>query len=131
MAIIPGSATNLTAAGPLAGEEVLVVSQVQGAPVAATALVVGLAYKIVSLGTTDWAIVGAGVTPSTGLAFVCEAVGTGTGTAEPVESRSATAQDMANLVPPAELPQPLGTADSPTFANINVPGFVLDGGTFN
>lgn len=31
----------------------------------------------------------------------------------------------------AELPQPLGTADTPTFAGLNVPGFVLDGGTFN
>lgn len=31
----------------------------------------------------------------------------------------------------AELPQPLGTSDVPTFANIIVPGFVLDGGTFS
>jgi hypothetical protein len=31
----------------------------------------------------------------------------------------------------AELPQPLGTSDTPTFAGLNVPGLVVDGGTFN
>jgi len=31
----------------------------------------------------------------------------------------------------AELPQPLGTTDTPTFAGIVLASFVLDGGTFN
>lgn len=31
----------------------------------------------------------------------------------------------------AELPQPLGTLDSPTFAGITLSSFILDGGTFN
>lgn len=31
----------------------------------------------------------------------------------------------------AELPQPLGTSSTPTFAGLNVPGLVIDGGTFN
>ncbi len=31
----------------------------------------------------------------------------------------------------AELPQPLGPADTPTFAGVNLSSFVLDGGTFN
>ena len=30
-----------------------------------------------------------------------------------------------------ELPQPLGPADTPTFAGLNLSSFVLDGGTFN
>jgi hypothetical protein len=35
--------------------------------------------------------------------------------------------------PPGEtdLPQPLGPADTPTFAGLNLSSFVLDGGTFN
>lgn len=72
-------------------------SQLQGVPVAAAAFVVGLSYRIVSLGTTDWGVVGAGVAPSVGLAFICEAVGTGTGTAQLVESRKATAQEIAEV----------------------------------
>lgn len=31
----------------------------------------------------------------------------------------------------ADLPQPLGPADTPTFAGVNLSSFVLDGGTFN
>lgn len=97
MPIIPGSTTNSLPASPLTGGELLNVVQLQGSPVAATTLTVGAAYQIVSLGTTDWSIVGAGPAPAVGVEFVCEAVGTGTGTAQLVESRKATAQEIAEV----------------------------------
>lgn len=95
MAVILGSISNLPDAAVLEGEEYLAVDQVMGAPVAATALTVGLAYRVVSLGTTDWAVVGAGATAAVGTQFKCEAIGTGTGTAQPVETRKTTAAQVA------------------------------------
>lgn len=48
-----------------------------------------------------------------------------------VGNGTSTWSQLPYLQAAAELPQPLGTADTPTFAGLNVPGFVLDAGTFN
>lgn len=95
MAVITGSISNLPNAATLGGDEYLVVDQAVGTPVAATALTVGLAYRVVSLGTTDWAVVGAGAAAAVGTQFTCEAIGTGTGMAQQVETRKATAVAVA------------------------------------
>jgi len=47
-------------------------------------LIVGQAYQIASVGTTDWAACGAGVDYALGDVFTATAVGSGTGTAYPV-----------------------------------------------
>jgi hypothetical protein len=65
--------------------------------VAATALVVNQGYRIVSLGNTNWQTVGAGASAAIGTVFSCEAVGTGTGTAQRVDCRRVTAQALAAL----------------------------------
>ena len=95
MAANPGSISSRPAAAALTGAELLPLDQEIGAPVAATALVVGNGYRIVSLGNTNWTAAGAGATPAVGTVFGCTAVGTGTGTAQRVETRRATAQEIA------------------------------------
>jgi hypothetical protein len=102
MAVVTGSISNLPNAATLNGEEYLVVDQAVGTPAAATALTVGLAYRIVALGTTDWAVVGAGATAAVGTQFKCEAIGTGTGTAVRVESRKVDAQTIVGLADPTQ-----------------------------
>ena len=47
-------------------------------------LIIGQAYQIVALGTTDWQTCGAGVDATVGDIFTAVAVGSGTGTAYPV-----------------------------------------------
>ena len=89
---------NLPAAtAPLVGSEAVPCDQLVGSPVAATALVVGLGYRIVSVGTTNWQACGvpAGTTPAVGLQFVCSAAGTGTGTAQQVATVRATPDQIA------------------------------------
>jgi hypothetical protein len=49
------------------------------ATVAVTAIIVGNAYVVNSLGTTNWTAIGAGVNPVIGDVFTATAVGTGTG----------------------------------------------------
>jgi|694.fasta_scaffold07757_14 hypothetical protein len=97
MAAQPGSISAQAAANTLTGGELLPLDQEIGSPVAATALVVGQGYRIVSLGTTNWQTCGAGATAAVGTVFKCEATGTGTGTAQRVDTRKATAQAIAAL----------------------------------
>lgn len=52
-----------------------------GGTVAPSALVVGTAYQIVSLGNTDWSAVGGGTQSAVGDIFTATAVGSGSGTA--------------------------------------------------
>ncbi len=97
---------NLPAATtPLTGAERVPMDQRVGGTVLATALTPGLGYAIVSVGTTNWVTCGvpAGVTPAVGLVFTCSAVGTGTGTAQQVETVDAAASDLAALAPPTNL----------------------------
>jgi hypothetical protein len=115
MAANPGSISSQPAAAALTGAEVLPLDQAVGSPVAATALVVGQGYRIVSLGSTNWAAAGAGATPAVGTVFGCTAIGTGTGTAQQVETRRATAQEIAARA----LQDPTA---APTFASLTVSG---------
>lgn len=92
--------TNLSGATtPLTGTERVPMDQRVGAAISAAALTPGLGYVIVTLGSTAWAACGvpAGVTPVVGLAFTCTAAGTGTGTAQQVETVDAAASDVAAL----------------------------------
>jgi len=57
--------------------------QFQGYLVTAGSFVIGLQYKIVSIGTTDFTLIGA-TANTVGLYFVASGVGTGTGTADSV-----------------------------------------------
>lgn len=90
---------------PLTGAERVPMDQLVGGTIAATALTPGLGYAIISLGTTNWTACGvpAGVTPAVGLVFTCSAVGTGTGTAQQVETVDAAASDIAALAAPTNL----------------------------
>jgi hypothetical protein len=97
MAVQSGSISSQPAAGTLTGGELLPLDQDIGSPVAATALVVNQGYRIVSLGNTNWQTVGAGASAAIGTVFSCEAVGTGTGTAQRVDCRRVTAQALAAL----------------------------------
>ena len=97
MAVQPGSISSQSQAGTLTGGELLPLDQDVGSPVAATALVVGQGYRIVTLGNTNWQTVGAGASATIGTVFSCEAVGTGTGTAQRVDCRRVTAQALAGL----------------------------------
>ena len=97
MALVPGSISAQDAAATLTGEELLAINQEIGPVIAATALVVGNSYRIETLGTTNWAAVGATATPASGNEFRCDAVGTGTGTAQQVVTRRTTTQDVADL----------------------------------
>jgi hypothetical protein len=97
MALVPGSISAQDAAATLTGEELLAINQELGPVIAATALVVGNSYRIETLGTTNWAAVGATATPAPGNEFRCDAVGTGTGTAQQIVTRRTTTQDVADL----------------------------------
>jgi hypothetical protein len=91
----PGSISNQPAAGALTGTEALIVDQEQGAVIAATAMVVGQSYRIVSIGTTNWQTAGAPSGAVVGTLFTCEAVGTGTGTAQRVDGRRLAASALS------------------------------------
>jgi hypothetical protein len=97
MAVQSGSISSQPAASTLTGGELLPLDQDVGSPVAATALVVNQGYRILSLGNTNWQTVGAGASAAVGTVFSCEAVGTGTGTAQRVDCRRVTAQALAAL----------------------------------
>jgi hypothetical protein len=97
MAVQSGSISSQPQAGTLTGAELMPLDQDVGSPVAATALVVGQGYRIVSIGNTNWQSVGAGASAAVGTVFSCEAVGTGTGTAQRVDCRRVTAQALAAL----------------------------------
>ena len=97
MAVQSGSISSQPQAGTLTGGELLPLDQDIGSPVAATALMVNQGYRIVSLGNTNWQTVGAGASAAVGTVFSCEAVGTGTGTAQRVDCRRVTAQTLAGL----------------------------------
>ena len=97
MALRPGSISSQPAAAQLTGSELLPLDQDVGAPVAASALTVGQGYRIVSIGTTNWETCGAGTAAAVGTMFTCEAAGTGTGTAQRVDTLRATSQALANL----------------------------------
>lgn len=90
---------------PLTGAERVPMDQRVGGTIAATALTPGLGYAIISLGSTNWTACGvpAGVTPVVGLVFTCSAVGTGTGTAQQVETVDAAASEIAALAPSTNL----------------------------
>lgn len=115
MAVNPGSISAQPAAASLTGAEVLPLDQAVGSPVAATALVVGQGYRIVSLGNTNWTAAGAGATPAVGTVFSCTAVGAGSGTAQRIDTRRATAQEIAARA----LQDPTA---APTFAGLTVSG---------
>ena len=115
MAANPGSISSQPAAAALTGAEVLPLDQVVGSPVAATALTIGTGYRIVSLGNTNWAAAGAGAGAVVGTVFSCTAVGTGTGTAQRIDTRRATAQEIAARA----LQDPTAAA---TFASLTVTG---------
>ena len=84
---------NLPQASALTGAEPVPMDQRVGGNLAANALTPGLGYAIVTLGSTNWTACGvpAGVTPAVGLVFTCSAAGTGTGTAQQVETVNAAA----------------------------------------
>jgi hypothetical protein len=133
MADIPGSISSQPAAATLTGAEVLPLDQAVGSPVAATALVVGQGYRIVSLGNTNWAAAGAGATPAVGTVFACTAVGTGTGTAQQLVTRRATTQQVAALAPGTDLaydPTTRLLTSSTGGADVTLPlaGTVVSGG---
>ena len=97
MALIHGSISAQGTAAALTGEELLAINQELGPVIAATALVIGNSYRIKTLGTTNWAAVGATATPALGNEFRCDAVGTGTGTAQRIVTRTTTTQGVADL----------------------------------
>ena len=112
MPAITTSISAQPAAATVAATDRLPLDQEVGAPVAATALVVGLSYRIVSIGTgTNWTAAGAGDAPAVGTVFKCVAVGTGTGTAQRLETRYALPGQM--------WPQP---TDSLTLEGLTVTG---------
>lgn len=96
---------NLPQAAALTGSERVPMDQRVGGTIAATALTPGLGYAIISLGSTNWTACGvpAGVTPAVGLVFTCSAVGTGTGTAQQVETVDAASSEIAALAPSTNL----------------------------
>lgn len=85
----------LAPANPLNGGEFLVVDQQQGATISVAAISVGLPYRILDLGNTNWAAVGAGPSAAVGTVFVASAVGTGTGTVVRLETRRGTIADVS------------------------------------
>jgi hypothetical protein len=72
------------------------VADLDGATVAATAISVGGAYRVLTVGTTDWVAAGA-ASNTVGVTFVATAVGTGTGTAVALLTRRVSAQQVADL----------------------------------
>jgi hypothetical protein len=115
MAVNPGSISSQPAAATLTGAELLPLDQDVGSPVLATALTVGQGYRIATLGNTNWQTVGAGASAAVSTVFRCEAVGTGTGTAQRVDTRRVTAQGIAARA----LQDPTA---APTFAGLTVTG---------
>lgn len=116
---------NLPQASGLTGAERVPMDQRVGGTLAATALTPGLGYAIISLGSTNWTACGvpAGVTPVVGLVFTCSAVGTGTGTAQQVETVDAAASEIAALAPPTNLSYDPATRllSSSTGADVTLP----------
>ena len=98
MASVPGAISTQPAAETLQGQEALPLDQPIGNPVAATAMVVGNAYRIVTIGNTNWQTAGAPAGAVVGTLFTCESVGTGTGTAQRVDTRQAVLSALASFV---------------------------------
>lgn len=89
-----------------------------GAPIAASAMTVGVPYQIASLGTTDFTQTGtpAGVAPAVGLGFVATAAGTGTGTV--VAVNATTGADVSLVGDP-------NLSVAPQIPNTPAPGAIL------
>jgi len=83
--------------GALVGTERLV-ADLDGATVAASAITSGGAYRIVTVGTTDWVAIGA-ASNTVGVTFLATGVGAGTGQAVALLTRRITAQQVADLAP--------------------------------
>lgn len=120
------------AALPLSGTERIPMDQA-GPIVPATGLSVGQAYKIVSVGSTDFTLLGA-ASNTVGLIFLATGPGPGTGTAATMATVDATTQDIANLasaaaLPPGGNPGDILTKNGYTNGTANWAG-TLDGGTF-
>jgi hypothetical protein len=98
MASVPGAISVQPAAEALQGQEALPLDQAIGNPVAATAMVVGNAYRIVTIGNTNWQTAGAPAGAVVGTLFKCEATGTGTGTAQRMDTRQAALSALASFV---------------------------------
>ncbi len=117
---------------PLSGTERIPMDQ-EGAIVSAGAFVFGQPYKIASLGTTDFTLIGA-TANTIGLIFVAIGAGAGTGTAATMTTVDATVQDVASLAPAGALPVGGNPGDilmKNDYAN-GAAGWAgtLDGGTF-
>lgn len=80
---------------PLSGTERIPMDQ-EGAIVSAGAFVFGQPYKIASIGTTDFTLIGA-TANTIGLIFVAIGAGAGSGTAAVMTTVDATIQDIANF----------------------------------
>jgi hypothetical protein len=66
--------------------------------VTAGSFTVGFSYQILTLGTTNWTAIGAGVNPQVGAVFTATGVGSGTGTASDCGQATLIADISANLV---------------------------------
>lgn len=96
MTTTPTTISQLPAqSGALTGGERLVVD-LDGATVAASAITTSGAYRILTVGTTDWTAIGA-ASSTIGVTFVATAAGTGTGTAVALLTRQVSAQQVADL----------------------------------
>lgn len=98
---VPGSISALPAASSATNTDRVPLDQQVGSVIAAGSLVVGLSYRIVTLGTgTNWVAAGAGASPAAGKIFVCSgSAGGGTGTAQQVITRYATLAQVLAGVP--------------------------------
>ena len=117
---------------PLSGTERIPMDQA-GATVSAGSFIFGQPYRIATLGTTDFTLVGAAAN-ELGLIFTAIGVGAGTGTAVIMTTVDATAQDIAGLVSAGALPAGGSPGDILTkegYTN-GAAGWAstLDGGTF-
>lgn len=84
-----------TAAGALTGTEIVPLVRV-GSAVTAGSFVIGITYSILSIGTTDFTLIGA-ASNTVGLSFVATGVGSGTGTAGATSNVRSTVKDVAGL----------------------------------
>lgn len=76
------------------------ISPTTGAAVAAGAFVVGTTYRITTIGTTDYSLIGLPAalgTPAVGMTFVATGVGAGTGTATAVGNSAITKVEIADF----------------------------------
>lgn len=80
---------------PLSGTERIPMDQA-GATVSAGSFIFGQPYRIATLGTTDFTLIGADAN-QLGLIFTAIGVGAGTGTAVTMTTVDATVQDIANF----------------------------------